>query len=292
MPIQLAFILPTTKCLAHCEFCYYETGHSERVEAADFLAPLERAIDRLAADGLQQVIITGGEPLLAEHLAGLLRSCSRPAVHLLLLTHRELLDEQRLAQLEEVGVDDITISANDVDGNLREAVHRIVFHSRYTPTLLTCFSRANVDRLGDLLDFSTRLHLPHLFTPVFVPRGAECFERHSLRGLDNEEWELLTQTLEPWSRATGSEFYLSMVRDYYLGLPVHPGFCPMGTGGLVIDADGSVYPCFHRHDLLAGNLLSDPWEQISGRLEQMGKHLLGAPCFGEHCLSMFAGIQA
>ena len=65
----------------------------------------------------------------------------------------------------------------------------------------------------------------------------------------------------------------------------------MGTQGLVIDADGAVYPCFHRHDLLAGNLMHDPWETIVKRLRNMGEPLLGAPCFGEHCLSMFAGIR-
>ena len=44
MAFVFAFVLPTTRCLAHCEFCFYETGHNERVEAVDFLEPLDRAL--------------------------------------------------------------------------------------------------------------------------------------------------------------------------------------------------------------------------------------------------------
>jgi len=285
------FVLPTTRCLAHCEFCFYETGHSERVEAVDFVEPLDGALEALLDQGLQQVIISGGEPLLAPTLPDLLALLADKMIHLLLLSHGELLDEQRLEQLEEATVDDITISALDVGQQLRETVHRIMFHSRYTPTLLTCLNRANVGQVPGLLEFSTHRNLPHLFTPVHVPREAACHDKYSLRGLDDGEWEQLVRTLEPWAAASDSAFYLGMMRDFYRDMPVHPGFCPMGTRGLVIDADGSVYPCFHRHDLGAGNLLVDPWEQIQANLEHKGKALIGAPCFGEHCLSMFAGIQ-
>jgi MoaA/NifB/PqqE/SkfB family radical SAM enzyme len=288
---KFMFVLPTTQCLAHCACCFYETGHSERVQAVDYLEPLGHALDALLAEGLRQVIITGGEPLLAPELPQLLARCRQPDVHLLLLTHGELLDEPTLAMLEQCGVDDITLSANDMDETLRRAVHTILFHSRYVPTLLTCLTRQNVARVPELLDFSGRRELPHLFTPAYVPRAAPVFERLSLHGLEDNEWAGLLELLGPWASASDSAFYLSMIRDFYRGLPVHPGFCPMGSSGLVVDADGTVYPCFHRHDLVAGNLLSDPWPRIDASLKEMGAALIGAPCFGEHCLSMFAGVQ-
>jgi len=286
-----AFVLPTTRCLAHCEFCFYESGHSIRVDEVDFLRPLDTALEALLDRGLQQVIISGGEPLLSPLLSDLLQLLSDKMIHLLLLSHGELLDEKWLERLEQATVDDITISALDAGEPLRQTVHRIMFHSRYTPTLLTCVNRRNVAELPGLLEFSTRRNLPHLFTPVFVPRRAECFDRLSLHGLTDGEWDDLVRMMTPWAEASESNFYLAMIREFYGGMPVHPGFCPMGTRGLVFDADGSVYPCFHRHDLKAGNLLHDPWEQIHETLIDRGKKLIGAPCFGEHCLSMFAGIQ-
>ncbi len=291
MPFHSVFILPTTRCVSHCEYCFYETGHSERVESRDYLGPLEGALDALQDAGLQQIILTGGEPLLSPMFPGLLELLSRRTLHVLLLTHGELLDEQQLVLLERACVDDITISAVDADERLREAVHRIMFHSRFVPSLLTCLNRENLDRVPRLLEFSSRRNLPHLFTPVFIPRQAACFERLSLRRASPAQWDALIRDLEDWADATQSRFYLAMIRDFYRDMPVHPGFCPMGTQGLVIDADGSVYPCFHRHDLQAGNLLEDPWPSIQANLERVGPGLLSAPCFGEHCLSMFAGVQ-
>lgn len=295
MGYQFAFILPTTHCDSHCEFCFYETGHSSRVEAVDFLEPLGPALGDLVQDGLQQIIISGGEPLLAPRFWPLVEVCSTASagrgVQVLLLTRGQLLDELSLLRLDRQGVDDITISATTLDDRLRETVQRVMFHSRFTPTLLTCLTRANLSEVPRLLDFSQRLNLPHLFTPVFVPEHAECYERLSLRHVEDGEWSRALGALGGWARLTHSAFYLKMVRDFFLGLPVHPGFCPMGTGGLVVDADGSVYPCFHRHDLKAGNLLVDPWPELRDRLEESGPALIGAPCFGEHCLSMFAGIQ-
>ena len=166
-----------------------------------------------------------------------------------------------------------------------------MFRSGYTPNLLTPLTRPGVDRLPALLEFSTRRNLPHLFTPVYVPEQSRSFQKLSLRNLGPMDWERLISRLDAWARRTESTFYLSMMRDYFAGMPVHPGFCPMGTEGLVVDADGTVYPCFHRHDLPAGNLLTDSWELIAGRLRKSGEGLYGAPCFGEHCLSMFAGIR-
>lgn len=291
MSFNFVFVLPTTRCLAHCEFCFYETGHSERVASRDYLVQLDGVLDALQQEGLQQVIISGGEPLLAPAFPRLLDLLSRRIVHVLLLTHGELLDPEQLQQLERAGVDDITISAPDLDDELRTSAHRILFHSRYVPSLLTCLTRATAGRVPELLGFSTRRNLPHLFTPVFVPQDAGCFERLSLRGLSEPDWNELLAALEGWAEQTRSGFYLQMIHDFYRGMPVHPGFCPMGTRGLVIDADGSVYPCFHRHDLRAGNLLEDPWDVIRANLERDGPALLPGPCFGEHCLSMFAGVQ-
>jgi MoaA/NifB/PqqE/SkfB family radical SAM enzyme len=285
------FILPTTRCLSHCEFCFYETGHSCRVEAVDYREPLADALESLVQHGLKQVIFSGGEPLLAPHLPELLAQCGGRDLHLLVLTNGRLLDEPTLALLEQHGVDEITISAHEPCEQLRGAVHRTLFSSRYVPSLLSCVTRANIGAIPELLELSSRFNLPHLFTPAFIPEDAPAFERLSLRGLSKGEWAQLLAVLEPWAGSTGSQFYLEMIRDHYSGLLVHPGFCPMGSAGLVIDADGSVYPCFHRHDLRPGNLLEDPWDEIFDRLTELGDPLLGAPCFGEHCLSMFAGIR-
>ncbi len=289
--IQYAFILPTTRCDAHCEHCFYETGHSERTPSVDFLEPLDAALDGMVRDGLQQVIISGGEPLMAPGLQQLVELCADKLVHILLITRGELLDEQTLESLERWGVDDITISASEPSEGLRATVNRVIFRSRYMPTVLTCLTRKNVGQIDGMLELSSRFELPLLFTPAYIPKDWPAHGELSLTELSDEQWDEAMEALGPWAEQARCAPYLSMVRRFYGGQKVHPSFCAMGSAGLVVDADATVYPCFHRHDLPAGNLLTDSWDQIHKELGAMGPELMSAPCFGEHCLSMFVGIQ-
>ena len=94
-----------------------------------------------------------------------------------------------------------------------------------------------------------------------------------------------------WAERHDTHGYLEFVRAFYAGLEVHPGSCPMGSSGFVVDADATVYPCFHRRDLPAGNLLRDPWPRIEGQLLRAADGLQAARCFGEHCISLFVGIR-
>ncbi len=284
---QFMFILPTTHCTARCEFCFYETGYTRRVAAVNFLDPLEKALDVMMLNGMQQIIISGGEPLVAGNLFPLIELCSRKIMHLLLLTRGDPLDDDAIDLLETVGIDDITLSVTHVDEQSRARVHRIMFRSRFFPTLMTSLTRHNIDDIPKLLEFSTRLNLPHLFTPAYIPPTAQRSQDLSLRGLSANQWLGVMERLLPWAEDMGTSTYLQFVYDFYAGKPVFPRTCPMGTLGFVIDADGSVYPCFHRHDLCAGNLLTQDWPAIQERLESFGAKLKAAPCFGEHCLSMF-----
>ena len=290
MSIQYAFILPSTHCSARCEHCFYETGHSERTPSVDFLEPLDSALDGMIRDGLQQVIISGGEPLMAPGLQQLVELCADKLVHILLITRGgERLDEPTLESLERWGVDDITLSALEPSDELRATVNRVIFHSRYVPTLLTSLTCKNVSCVPRMLEFSTTLNLPLLFTPAYIPEDWPAQRELSPRELSDQQWDEVMEALDPWAEEARVSPYLSLVRRFYGGQKVHPGFCAMGSAGLVVDADATVYPCFHRHDMPAGNLLTHRWDQIHEKLCVMGPTLMSAPCFGEHCLSMFVG---
>lgn len=291
MSIKYAFILPTTECHSRCAHCFYEIGHSPRTEAVDYLEPLDSMLDGMVADGLQQVIITGGEPLLYPRLRQLVELCADKLVHILLITRGDDLDDEMLESLERWGVDDVTLSVTKSDTQLRALVNRVVFRSRYLPTLLTALTRSNVDQVGRTLELSSRLNLPLLFTPAFIPEDAPVYQQLSLRELGDEQWDELMLRLGPWAEEAEVSGYLSLMRRFYGGQKVQPGFCPMGAAGLVIDADGTVFPCFHRHDRAAGNLHRHSWEQIHQQLLAMRPSLISGPCFGEHCLSMFVGVQ-
>ena len=291
MSFHFAFILPTTKCDVHCEHCFYEVGHANRVEEVDYLYPLDEALDQLCRQGLQQVIISGGEPLASPRLTELVELCAARVMHVLLLTHGDLLDEARLAELERAGVDDLSISAHRVSEQLSRTIQTILFHSPYTPTLLSCLTQSNLDQVTPIQELADRFNLPVIFSPAYIPEDAPSHHKLSLHALPEAERMELFARLEIWAEGQGTIPYLQLLKGLHGGPSAHPGHCPMGNSGLVIDADGSVYPCFHRRDLCAGNLIVHPWETIEKNLKGMGKELQGAPCFGEHCVSLFAGIR-
>ena len=288
---HFAFILPTTKCDVRCEHCFYEVGHADRVEEVDYLYPLDEALDQLCKQGLQQVIISGGEPLASPRLTELVELCAARVVHILLLTHGNLLTEERLAQLEQAGVDDLSISAHRVTEELSRTVRRILFHSPYTPTLLSCLTRKNLDQVGPIQELAGRFELPVIFSPAYIPEGVPGREHLSLHALPEAERLELFEQLDAWAEARGSSRYMQLLRGLYGGPSAQPGFCPMGSNGLVIDADGAVYPCFHRRDLCAGNLIVHPWETIEANLKGMVEQVQGARCYGEQCVSLFSGLS-
>lgn len=61
----------------------------------------------------------------------------------------------------------------------------------------------------------------------------------------------------------------------------------MGTNDIIIDSDGDIFPCFHRQDLLVGNILKESLKDILLRMGGVAIQLKNAPCLGEHCLSLF-----
>ncbi len=288
MSFRYAFVLPTTHCEERCVHCFYESGHTPRVAAADYVEPLGPALDGLMRLGLQQVIFTGGEALSSPLLPALVEQAAQRLLHILLITRGSRLTEPTLQALEEQGVDDLTISVTPGDAGVSETVRRVLFRSRYIPTLLACLTRAAAPHVPAVVALGEQLNLPLLFTPAYIPRGYAHYEALSLRRLGPRGWERLAADLQGWAEGEGGARYWEMVRDFYEGPGrLRPDSCAMGTLGLVIDADGAVYPCFHRHDLCAGNLRVDPWPEIEGRLLRAGPELARAPCFGEHCLSMF-----
>ena len=291
MSFHFAFILPTTKCDAHCDHCFYEVGHSSRVEEVDYLYPLDEALDLLTRQGLQQVIISGGEPLNSPRLSELVELCAAKVMHVLLLTYGGGLDKDRLDDLDRIGVDDISISAHRVTPALTRTINTILFHSPYVPTLLSCLTQRNLDQIPGIQELADKFNLPVIFTPAYIPKEAAKFNELSLHALPPGEREEILQRLEAWAKENGAVPYASLIKGIYQGSPVNPGSCAMGNQGLVIDADGSVYPCFHRRDMCAGNLIVHPWEAIEKNLKRFGEELRTAPCFGEHCLSLFVGAQ-
>ena len=89
----------------------------------------------------------------------------------------------------------------------------------------------------------------------------------------------------------GTSPYVRLINEVYSGGGLRPEECLMGSSCFVVNADGTVLPCFHREDLPCGSTQTDTPEEILSRLRNHASHLRGAPCIGEHCLTLSTSIQ-
>ena len=145
--------------------------------------------------------------------------------------------------------------------------------------------------LPEMLSRINALGLYVLLQPVFVPRNHPRFEALSLKAASPEERGRFLELIGEWSSMYGNTGYGRLIQGFYESEGgIRPPSCSMGTGTVVIDSNGDVMPCFHRRDLCVGNLYhADPSFLIKSSFEK-GECLRAAPCFGEHCVSLFSHL--
>src|SRR5580704_16508798 len=110
IPNPLALIAELThRCPLHCVYC---SNPIELVSRTDEL-PTEvwsRIFREAAEAGVLQADLTGGEPLARTDIVDLVRSARSAGLYVNLITSGMPLDEPRLAQLVEAGLDHFQLS--------------------------------------------------------------------------------------------------------------------------------------------------------------------------------------
>ncbi len=112
-------------------------------------------------------------------------------------------------------------------------------------------------------------------------------EDYSLASLGKAELKIILDRLKPWARDYHRTRELGLMRNYYLKDKFPEGDCQMKKDLFVIDSDGAVYPCFHRHDLRCGNIYSDPPKSIMDDLAIKQNSIDIKKCFGPKCIPLF-----
>lgn len=252
------------------------------------------AVDALAALGVRKLIVTGGEPLAREDVARLLARAAGLGMSRLLLTNADLLEGETLRAVLDAGIEALSISVNEL-GTLprrEKAVRALVEKGRVPVTAIVAFHKGNAREIPAILAWAARAGIASLPQPAYIPRGAKAESALSPRHFTEEEWRVVEPALRAWAEEAGSVPYARLVLGLYgRGAPLKPRACAMGSEALVLDCDGAVYPCFHRRDLPAGSVSARPAREIREKLAEGGRAVSRAPCFGEQCVSLFAGVE-
>ncbi len=280
-----AFLVLSTRCDQGCGFCYYQLDPQREHARSLAGAQLLRSLDQLAERGLQAVFLTGGEPLQHPDLDAIVAHTTALGLSAILLTSGAGMDTDRALALEEAGLQALvlSLSAFGPEQRRRFAVAATLRSAR--PSLTFVITAANAAAVPLVRATARSAELPLLLQLAWIPDDHPAAQLDP-RQLPARKGAALTRELQAWSTEVGLQGYRALQTAWLEGRPTRPSWCELGGQALVLDADGSVLPCFHRRDLACGNVESDQWDGILERLSALVPTLWTAPCYGGHCLSL------
>jgi MoaA/NifB/PqqE/SkfB family radical SAM enzyme len=121
--IRFAEFAVTNACVAKCSFCDI---WKQRPKVFTDREKSLQVIDNLADMGVSHITLTGGEPLLHPHIVDFVTKCTSRDIHSSVLDAApSLITDERLARLDEVGADMISISFDSDDPAVLEASRKI-----------------------------------------------------------------------------------------------------------------------------------------------------------------------
>jgi len=298
--MKTLYLTLTTTCNLKCNFCFYTQEPWRLVKDKLNFKLLSSAIRQASSLGFKEISFTGGEPLLSNNIGKLINLAKNLNLETTVSTNASLLNTRTVEGLKKAGLDNLYLSLaseyffNKKGKTWKKKIIKILARLKKAkikkPTLVFVVTKENLKFLETVIDFAENQILSLQIQPAYIPSKESNL---SLFKLDQTERRQFKRLLERWAeRRNKSKRYLRLVLSYYslTKKKEWPEFCHFAQEDLVIDADGCVYPCFHRQDLLLGNIANNSLKTCLKELKFKDKQEMSrAKCFGEHCLSLFVG---
>lgn len=268
----------TQKCPLECLHCSSESGP----ECTTYFPQKEaKNIIREASElGLEEISISGGEPLEYPYLDEILKTAEKNGLDIRLYTSGNTLDngkvrnlgQKDIKRLSSLGVskfifsllgstpethDDLT-SSEGAFHNTIESIKASVLSGKQTE-LHFVLMRPNFSELKDVFDLSDQLDVDQVSILRFVPQGRGGKNRKAL-SLTKRQKENLKQHLEE----IASPEYAPRLGAPFNPLQIsEPAQCNAGQGKVCIQPDGSAHPCEAMKQIHEGiNILNTSLEEF------------------------------
>ncbi|HOC90852.1 MAG TPA: radical SAM protein [bacterium] len=290
---QNAFIVLNTDCdkRDECSYCFYNTQPERAVQSKLDTEKIVSILRRLMLLNVGNVYLTGGEPLLRDDLERIVSAATAMRLNTYLLSNGRLLDSSRVARLDRAGLDVFVLSLNDLSLEDKKTISLAARFKNAALSFIFVLTSKNTALVRHVTELARALDAGLVFQPAWIPAENPLRATISPASLSQFEWSELYSELRPWAVQLGYEDYLELTHDIYRDGKLKPKRCGMGTDSFVIDADGAVYPCFHRRDLPCGNVRRDDIAEVLDRVSKHSAELSTAPCFGEHCVSLHTSFK-
>ena len=296
LPSPLALIAELThRCPLHCVYCSNPLELKNRDD--ELTTDIWRRVFQEAAEaGVLQADLTGGEPLARPDIVELIKAARQAGLYVNLITSGLPLDEARLAQLVEAGLDHVQLSfqgvreetANEISGTKAHA-HKLrvlewLKRVRVAVTLNFVIHRRNIDQIDEMLKIAESSSATRVeFANVQYYGWAFANREHLLptRPQLDRSIEILKRVE---GRLRGKIRIEFVVPDYYAK---YPKACMGGWGRklMLITPTGEALPC-HAAQIIPGlpfdnvkqNSLREIWESSEAFQRFRGEDWMSEPC--------------
>lgn len=267
----------TYRCPLACAYCSNPVRYAGR-------APLDQAawmriFQEAEALGIVQLNLTGGEPLLREDLAALIAEARRLDLYVNLITSGIPLGRDRLAELQEAGLDAVQLSFQSTDRQECDELAGMPVYDRKLAaarwirelglplTVNVVLHRRNLHRVGDIIRLAEELGAHRLELANAQYAGWALLNRPALLPSRAQLDQARAVADAGRSRLAGKMDILFVTPDWHADVP---RACMDGWGRrfLVIAPDGAVLPCQAAHtipglplDYATNRPLADIWER-------------------------------
>jgi pyrroloquinoline quinone biosynthesis protein E len=252
-PLRALIAEITHRCPLHCVYCSNPLEmqrRSDELSTADWLSIFQQASEM----GVLQLHLTGGEPLARPDLTELIGGARAAQLYSNLITSGVGLDERRLDQLIEAGLDHIQLSfqdseeapANEFAGTrshaLKLRIAQMIRERRVAFTVNMVVHRRNLDRLTEMIAFAEQTGAQKLEIANVQYYGWALRNREALLPT-RQQLEQSIEIVEAARERLKGKLRIDFVfPDYYSKYP-KPCMNGWGHQQMLIDPAGRVLPC-------------------------------------------------
>ena len=285
------YVILTGKCNQQCEYCFYTQEGFRKKEDKLRLERLSGFLSQAKNRGFREITLTGGEPFLKKSLLlSVIDFAGDLGLKININTNGTLLDDKLIDDLGSRGPLNLFLPGRSIIKKLISKKKFEVLAKKFNLKIIHVITKNNLEDIQKIIDIVDKAGAELILQPAYIAKGYGQYKKLSLHELDPAGRALFAKKFTAWAKIYKKPEYRDLVLRYYAtGRDTFkkPKFCHMGKNDLVVDSDGSVYPCFHLLNLKLGNIIDDSPRKIFQAAKTSCKNSQKAQCFGEHCISLF-----
>lgn len=282
-------------CNLKCQHCWYETGDLDYAATRVKPITLENWLRQsTAAFPVQSFTITGGEPMLRKDFGALLDVVSSFHLDIGVLTNGTLVtpewaDRFRSDNIEVfISLDSLTPeyhnSIRERHADVLRGLQYLIDGNVRRRHITTVVSKGNIDQIVPLQRFASE----NGFRIHFHPAALAADHPHNLTRCSDEELTTLLRNLRSWAEEEDRVYYLGLISAVARnGAPPKLHTCRFTAESLIIDSDGTFYPCFQHREETLGNIVYSTPDEVTASKASFMERFKPASCIKTDCLGVF-----